>query len=423
MPLYKRWLEIVDRNASSWALRDGERIWTFQDLQSALDQLPIASAPVVLQGRSAQFVLRTLQAWRDRQVAIPLEDGAEREDPFPAFPKGIVHVKTTSGSTGSPRQVLFTAEQLAADVSQIVRTMGLRAEWPNIGVISLAHSYGFSNLVLPLLLHGIPLVLIQSPLPETMRNALTETEGEQGVTIAAVPAMWRTWHVAGVLCADQIKLGISAGAPLPIRIERAIFESSGLKVHNFLGASECGGIAYDATNSPRAEGSTWIGSAMQGVELATTKSGTLQVCSAAVAQGYWPQQDSTLGKGKFQTTDIVRLENGSDVHLLGRSDDMINVAGRKVHPNEIEALLNSLPDVLHAVVFGIPCQNSLRGEQMVALLSLQDGGEIANIKRGLAEALPEMEWKMPRQWHIEPELRPDARGKLPRAYWKKRFLS
>jgi long-chain acyl-CoA synthetase len=41
--------------------------------------------------------------------------------------------------------------------------MGLRPDWPNLGVISLAYSYGFSNLVLPLLLHGIPLFLAPSP--------------------------------------------------------------------------------------------------------------------------------------------------------------------------------------------------------------------------------------------------------------------
>ena len=49
--------------------------------------------------------------------------------------------------------------------------MGLRADWPNLGVISLAHSYGFSNLILPLLLHGIPLILAPAPLPEIIRRA------------------------------------------------------------------------------------------------------------------------------------------------------------------------------------------------------------------------------------------------------------
>src|SRR5207245_5007299 len=87
------------------------------------------------------------------------------------MPQGIVHLKTTSATTGTPRLVAFTAAQLMADAQNIVATMNLRPGWPNLGVISLAHSYGFSNLVLPLLLHGIPLVLVGSTLPESVRRA------------------------------------------------------------------------------------------------------------------------------------------------------------------------------------------------------------------------------------------------------------
>ena len=105
----------------------------------------------------------------------------------------IVHLKPTSATTGGARFVAFTAEQLAADAENIVATMGLRPDWPNLGVISLAHSYGFSNLVLPLLLHGIPLILAPAPLPEIIRRA---AETETFLTLPAVPAMWRAWHEA-----------------------------------------------------------------------------------------------------------------------------------------------------------------------------------------------------------------------------------
>ncbi len=158
-------------------------------------------------------------------------------------PKGCVHLKWTSATTGHARLIAFTAEQLAADAAQIVAAMGLRPDWPNLGVISLAHSYGFSNLVLPLLLHGIPLILAPSPLPEIIRRAAAQ---EPAVTLAAVPALWRAWHEAGGVPA-QVRLAISAGAPLPLNLEQAVFAASGIKIHNFYGASECGGIAYDAS--------------------------------------------------------------------------------------------------------------------------------------------------------------------------------
>ena len=110
-----------------------------------------------------------------------------------------------------PRLVAFTGRTTLADAENIVATMGLRADWPNLGVISLAHSYGFSNLVLPLLLHGIPLILAPAPLPEIIRRAAEE----KSITLPAVPAMWRAWHEANAI-PENVRLAISAGAPLPL---------------------------------------------------------------------------------------------------------------------------------------------------------------------------------------------------------------
>src|SRR5206468_4690574 len=141
--------------------------------------------------------------------------------PFVQVPAGCVHLKTTSATTGEPRFIAFTAGQLMADAENIVATMGLRREWPNLGVISLAHSYGFSNLVTPLLLHGIPLLLCDSPLPEAVRRAALSAEA---ITLPAVPALWRAWHEAGAIAAN-VRLAISAGAPLPLPLERSVFDA------------------------------------------------------------------------------------------------------------------------------------------------------------------------------------------------------
>ena len=159
----------------------------------------------------------------------PLEAGHKPLE-IPKPPGHIVHLKMTSATTGAPRLVAFTAPQLMADAENIMATMGLRADWPNLGVISLAHSYGFSNLVLPLLLHGIPLILLDSALPEILRRT---ADAELGITLAAVPALWRAWHDAQAISAN-VRLAISAGAPLPLPLERSVFSRFNLKIHNFL---------------------------------------------------------------------------------------------------------------------------------------------------------------------------------------------
>src|SRR5262249_26078651 len=146
-----------------------------------------------------------------------------------------------------------------------------------------AHSYGFSNLVLPLLLHGVPLILAGSGLPEVVRRGAAAASQ---VALAAVPALWSTWHEAGAIPANT-GLAISAAAPLPLILERQIFEKYGLKVHNFYGSTECGGIAYDATTEPRKD-ETCAGLALKNVQLSIDEGGCLVVRSGAAGEIYWP---------------------------------------------------------------------------------------------------------------------------------------
>src|SRR6267143_2069544 len=171
--LYEQWCKIATERRGALALRDlaSDRRWTFSELHAAGEAyLGNDDGIVYPQGNSPEFLLALLSAWRMGKVACPLEpDQAPPQVPSP--PRRCVHLKFTSATTGAPRLVAFTGEQLAADAENIIATMGLRPDWPNLGVISLAHSYGFSNLVLPLLLHGIPLMLVPSPLPEAVRRA------------------------------------------------------------------------------------------------------------------------------------------------------------------------------------------------------------------------------------------------------------
>ena len=233
------------------------------------------------QGHSPNFIFSLLAAWRTGRIACPLD--SSQNPPQVPPPPDCIHYKWTSASTGAARLIAFDPEQLAADAGQIVAAMGLRADWPNLGVISLAHSYGFSNLVLPLLLHGIPLILAPSPLPEVIRRAAAQ---EPALTLPAVPALWRAWHEAGPI-PPQVRLAMSAGAPLPLNLEQEVFARSGLKIHNFYGASECGGIAYDATSEPRKDAAL-AGTPLPGVRLTVSATNCLTVRSPAVGLGYWP---------------------------------------------------------------------------------------------------------------------------------------
>jgi len=292
--------------------------------------------------------------------------------------------------------------------------MGLRPDWPNLGVISLAHSYGFSNLVLPLLLHGIPLILAPSPLPEAVRRAAA---GERALTLAAVPALWSAWHQAGAI-PEQVRLAISAGAPLSAALERAVFESTGLKIHNFYGSSECGGIAYDAASKPRAE-DDGAGAPMKNVQVTLNDDGCVLVTSRAVGETYWPESEAALGGGRFQTSDLAELKDGW-VYLRGRLSDQINVAGRKVSPASIERVLALHSAVRECLVLGLPSDDADRTEVIAACVAADARVEADQLKQFLLARLPA--WQVPRQWWLVESLSANSRGKLSRAEWRKRFI-
>jgi acyl-coenzyme A synthetase/AMP-(fatty) acid ligase len=418
--LYDRWEAAAAKGSARTALVNTStgQAWTFAELWQLGERLaPPGGTIVMARGRSEQFIFETLRAWKYSLPLLPLDGETPTLLPPPEWlaELKIAHLKQTSGSTGQARMVVFTAAQLMADADNIVATMGLRPASPNLGVISLAHSYGFSNLVLPLLLHGIPLHLAPDPLPASLSNALAAmTEA----TLPAVPALWKAWLDTNVLTTN-IRLAISAGAPLSLELETSIYERVGLKVHNFYGSSECGGIAYDRSNLPRSQ-ENLAGTALAGVSLTVGETGRLEVRSGSVGIGYWPAEAEDLAAGKFLTSDLVKIGPQGEVYLEGRASDVINVAGRKVHPAEIEAHLARHPAVKCCLVFGQASQDAARCEEIVALVALAQGATLAELKSSLPE-LPA--WQFPRHWHAQPDLAPDQRGKISRAAWKAKYAS
>ncbi|MBM3881873.1 MAG: long-chain fatty acid--CoA ligase [Verrucomicrobia bacterium] len=410
--LYDRWRQIVAQHRAERALCElaSGRQWTFGELDRATDAPSASGSDLAYpRGHTAEFVLGVVRAWRSGRVVCPLEpDQAPPTVPRP--PPGCVHLKITSATGGQPRAVAFTAAQLAADAANVVATMGLRPDWPNLGVISLAHSYGFSNLVTPLLLHGIPLILAPAPLPEVLRCALA---AEPALTVPAVPALWRTWLEARVIH-PHLQLAISAGAPLPSTLERAMFLEHGLKVHNFYGSTECGGIAYDNSPAPRAD-ETCVGTPLLNVTVAVNELGCLEVRSPAVGQTYWPEPDRDLANGCFHTSDLAELE-GDRVCLRGRYGDVINVAGRKVSPDLIERALGGHPEVRSCVVFGAPAAHAERGEVIVAAVAAAPTTNPRALQQHLLERLPA--WQVPRAWWFVDDIAPNVRGKTSRAQWR-----
>lgn len=392
---YLHWLETVRRHADRSAIfGDGESV-TFAELAAAVSLRPVATGPVIARAGGVAFFVEVLRAWRDGQAVIPVE----REAPEPVLqcppPAGICLVKHTPGASGIPRGIFFNSAQVIADGERLIAAMQLAPATPNLAVISLAHSYGFSNVVLPLILHGVPVHLAAVPFPRVIADIF---KSHAAMVVPAVPSIWRAWHRAGILKRAPISLALSAGAPLALALEADVFADAGLKLHNFYGASECGGISLDASDVPR-DSADDVGTPLPGVSVTCGRDGRLFVKSDSVATRYdAPRSDDMLGNGAYLTRDLGFLDSVRKLRLTGTSGAAINVAGRKISPAKVESAILATGFVRRVHVFGIPSPDPERFEEIAVTVEMNPGTQLDTLKSAAAAHL--QNWELPRHWRI-----------------------
>jgi long-chain acyl-CoA synthetase len=310
----------------------------------------------------------------------------------PTQRRGCCCIKVTSGGSALPKAVYCHPRHLLADGRQIISTMKIRAGDINLGVIPLGHSYGLGNLVMPLLMQGTAVVCAGEYVP----RQIVEWIARHRVTVfPGVPALFRVLASlpAGEGRLDSLRTAISAGAMLPPVVATAFHERFGLKIHNFYGSSETGGICYDRTGNASLSGRS-VGKPMDGVTV-IVKARRVTVASASVA---------TQG-GRFRLDDFGEWTTRGELKLLGRVSQGANIGGKKVHPLEIERALRSLPGVTDAQVW--LWQGTDRD---VLAAAVETAKPRAEIEQALAARFPA--WKLPRAYVVTAEFPRTPRGKV-----------
>ena len=329
-------------------------------------------------------------------------------------------LKLTSGTTAAPRAVRFRNEQLLADCDQICDTMGISDVDLNFGVIPISHSYGFSNLLTPLIARGVPMVLSRDHNPRAVLDDLARTNA---TVFPGTPIFFQAFcEIEKPPPLPNLRLCISAGAPLPLAVAKKFREKFGLSILSFYGASECGGICYDREAKLEIDG--FVGAPMKGVHVEpvdpTAKSSQIRVRSAAVGDGYFPEPDEEkLGNGMFVPDDLLAPE-GEGFKIVGRVSDIINVAGKKVNPAEIEETLLRFPGVRKAVAFGRPAAaGTLRNEEVAACVV----GDATVREKVLLEFCAKQlsAWQVPKRLFMVDSIPTNERGKINRRELAKRF--
>jgi long-chain acyl-CoA synthetase len=328
-------------------------------------------------------------------------------------------LKLTSGTTAAPRAIRFRSHQLLADCNQICDTMGISDEDLNFGVVPVSHSYGFSNLLTPLIARGVPMVVSRDSTPRAVLTDLART----GATVfPGTPAFYQAFCDTGdVPPLPKLRLCISAGAPLSSAVAKKFFDKFNQPIHSFYGASECGGICYDRHGTTFEGG--LVGQPMQGVEIelldAIESASQIRVRSVAVSDGYFPEADyEKLGNGVFVPDDLLARHDCA-LKIVGRISDVINVAGKKVNPAEVEARLLRFEGVRQAVVFGRPTGEGLRNEEVAACVLTSPDVSESDLLRFCRTALSG--WQVPKRIFIVDSIPTNERGKISRRDLARQF--
>lgn len=328
--------------------------------------------------------------WWDGAQLKPLSSAKQYRDP------AICLIKLTSGSTGQPRALVFTVEQLLADARQVTATMGIGPRDLNYALIPFGHSYGLGNLVLPLLAQGIPLICGTAPLPHALA---ADFEHWKPTVFPGVPAMWRAL-VASDVALPNLRLAISAGAPLAPEVASAFAARFGQCLHSFYGSSETGGITYDRTGKATLAGQ--VGRALRGVRLKALSNARLQVDSAAVVTH--GNRRRAGKRGAWIMPDRAILDTHGGLTLLGRRGTTVKIAGRRVNLAEVAERLRQLHGVNEVWV------GASAGIEPVLTAIVATQRTVTELRTALL--VDTAAWKIPKRWKVVAALPLTARGKI-----------
>jgi long-chain acyl-CoA synthetase len=458
-PLLQGWEKTLARKRDAPAIfaTSGEVLRTFgdveqraRDLLRSLDVSPDGNVLAVQIGNHEDWPSIFIACLRRHLVVLPLEQSIseqQRDDALEicnvkalvsAVPSGgspgIIRLgtgdstpdwrenppnllKLTSGTTATPRAIRFRSEQLLADCNQICDTMGISDIDLSFGVIPISHSYGFSNLLTPLIARAVPMVISRDRTPRAILGDLARSNA---TVFPGMPVFYQAFcEMEHVPMLPKLSLCISAAAPLPVATAKRFQEKFNLPIHSFYGASECGGICYDREAANQNEG--FIGEAMNGVNLELVdpegSASQIQVRSTAVGDGYFPEPDEEkLGNRIFVPDDLL-ARAGSGFKIVGRVSDVINVAGRKVNPAEVEAHLLRFSGVRQAVVFGR--ESMLRNEEVAACVVAAPDVSETDLLQFCRGALSS--WQVPKRIFIMDSIPANERGKISRRELSQRF--
>lgn len=435
-PLY------TEREMAHLVRDSGARIAFVVDVPEVLDKIggvgeverivlcPMAAVLPRMTGLAYRLLRRKMIAARPRDdgrtvTFAELTVSSARLPPRRHAARDVAVLQYTGGTTGLPKGAMLTHRSLIANC---VQTATHDRERPNsaeraMGVIPMFHVFALTTVLNYSVHTAACMVLLPRFEMKTFLKTMARTRPERLFVVPTILTALNGLPDDELPPARQCRLCISGGAPLPAEVRRRFQERTGARVVEGYGLSEASpivtcnpivgevrdgsaGIAYPDTQIE-------IRSLDDGRPLPAGESGEVCVRGAQVMAGYWHRAEESaavLDDGVLRTGDVGYLDQDGYLFLVDRIKDLILCGGYNVYPRVIEDALYEHPDVLEAVVVGVP--DDYRGEAPKAFVTLQPGASVAPaaLRDFLKDRISKIE--MPREIEVRDELPKTLIGKL-----------
>lgn len=348
----------------------------------------------------------------------------------------------TSGTTGQPKGVQLTHENLASNANAASKLIpdGIRPDDKSLGVLPLFHIYGMTVVMNASLFNGGAYYPMAS---WDAQEAVSLIEDEEMTIMHGVPAMYNdviNQPNAEEFDMSSLRLCGVGGSGIPVEVLRRFEELYEPKIYEGYGLTETSPITH--FNSPiegRRVGS--IGKTVPGVDSKVVDddfgevppvetgpvdeeeadlheiTGEIVVAGPNVMKGYYglPEANEEAfteegGRRWFHTGDVGYRDEDGFFYVVDREKHMIVTGGYNVYPREVEELLFEHEDVADAAVAGIPDER--RGETVKAFIVPTPDGDVTEdeIKEYCLTNLAE--YKHPREVEFVEELPRTTTGKV-----------
>lgn len=370
------------------------------------------------QGASSEFA-----------VVSAATDGTPLREASGTIPLDLAALVYTSGSTGNPKGVMLSHQNMVFTLGSLVEYLRLDESDRLLNVLPLAFDYGLYQALMSVHL-GATLVLERTfAFPAAIVNRVNEEEVTVFPGVPTVFATLLSLHRKSPISMPSVRRFTNTAAHLPDEYVPGLLEMSpSALIYKMYGLTECKRVCYLEPELVLSKPSS-VGKAIPGTEtfllgedgqrVPPGETGILHVRGPHVMMGYWNLPEETahmLKPGRFPgerilcTHDWFREDDEGFLYFMGRSDDIIKSRGEKVSPVEVENALAAVPGVMEVAVVGVP--DDLLGEAVRAFVVVDPGTELTeqSFKR---EAMARLEsFMVPRDVVFVHELPKTVTGKV-----------